>query len=250
MEILGIDVGGTGIKGALVETRTGDLLTPRHRLLTPEGAKPKAVSGVVGEIVQHFKWKGPVGVGFPAVIMSGVAYSAANISQKWIGTNAEALFAEAAGCPVRVVNDADAAGLAEMKFGAGRGQKGTVLMITIGTGLGSALFSRGSLVPNTEFGHIEMYCEDAEKQASEAVRIREKLSWKEWSTRFNTYLQMLEALIHPDLIILGGGASKESKRFLKRIHVRASVLPAAMLNEAGIVGAALAAEDLADKASG
>jgi polyphosphate glucokinase len=250
MEILGIDVGGTGIKGAFVETKTGELLTPRHRLLTPEGAKPKAVAGVVGEIVQHFKWKGPVGVGFPAVIKGGVAFSAANVSQKWIGTNAEALFAEAAGCPVRVVNDADAAGLAEMKFGAGRGQKGTVLMITIGTGLGSALFSRGKLVPNTEFGHIEMNCEDAEKQASEAVRMREKLSWKEWSARFNTYLQMLEALIHPDLIILGGGASKESKKFLNRIHVRASVLPAAMLNEAGIVGAALAAEELVDKASG
>ena len=217
MKLLGIDVGGTGIKGALVETKTGELLTPRHRLLTPEGAKPKAVAAVVGEVVRHFKWKGPVGVGFPAVIKNGVAFSAANVSKKWIGTNAEELFAQASRCPVRVINDADAAGLAEMKFGVGRGQKGTVLMITVGTGLGSALFSRGRLVPNTEFGHIEMNCGDAEKQASEAAKMRDKLSWKEWSARFNEYLQMLEFLIHPDLIILGGGASKEAEKFMNRL---------------------------------
>jgi len=248
MKLLGIDVGGTGIKGALVETNTGELLTPRHRLLTPEGAKPKAVAGVVGEVVRHFKWKGPVGVGFPAVIKNGVAFSAANVSKKWIGTNAEELFAQATRGPVRVLNDADAAGLAEMKFGAGRRQKGTVLVITIGTGLGSALFSRGRLVPNTEFGHIEMNCGDAEKQASEAARMRDKLSWKEWSARFNEYLQTLEFLIHPDLIILGGGASKESEKFMDRLDLQAKILPATMLNEAGIVGAALAAEELVEKA--
>jgi polyphosphate glucokinase len=248
MRLLGIDVGGTGIKGALVETKTGELLTPRHRLLTPEGAKPKAVAVVVGEVVQHFNWKGPVGVGFPAVIINGVAFSAANVSKRWIGTNAETLFAEATKCPVRVINDADAAGLAEMRYGVGRRQPGTVLVITIGTGLGSALFRNGQLIPNTEFGHIEMNCGDAEKQASEAVRMRENLSWKEWSTRFNEYLQTLEFLIHPDLIILGGGASKESEKFVSRLSVRANILPAAMLNEAGIVGAALAAEELVEKA--
>jgi polyphosphate glucokinase len=247
MQLLGIDIGGSGIKGALVETRTGELVTQRHRIPTPEGARPKAVAEVVGEIVQHFKWKKPVGVGFPAVIKSGVAYSAANVSRKWIGTNAEALFAEATGCPVRVINDADAAGLAEMRYGAGRRQSGTVVMITIGTGLGSALFRDGLLVPNTELGHLEMNCGDAEKQASEAAKVRDKLSWKEWSTRFNEYLQTLEDLISPDLIILGGGASKESEKFMSRLSVRARILPASMLNEAGIVGAALAAEELSKK---
>jgi polyphosphate glucokinase len=247
MKLLGIDIGGSGIKGAPVETRTGKMVAPRYRIPTPEGAKPKAVAEVVGEIVQHFKWKGAVGIGFPAIIIHGVAYSAANVSKKWIGANAETLFSEAAGCPVRVLNDADAAGLAEMRYGAGRGQKGTVLVITIGTGLGSALFRDGLLVPNTEFGHIEMNCGDAEKQASEAARMREKLSWKEWSGRFNEYLQVLEALISPDLIILGGGASKESEKFMGRLDLRVKVVPATMLNEAGIVGAALAAEELAKK---
>lgn len=247
MKLLGIDIGGSGIKGALVETRTGELVTPRYRIPTPEGAKPKAVAKVVGEIVQHFKWKGPIGVGFPAIIINGVAFSAANVSKKWIGTNAETLFAEAAGSPVRVLNDADAAGLAEMRYGVGRRQPGTVLVITIGTGLGSALFRDGVLVPNTEFGHIEMNCDDAEKQASKAAKVREKLSWKEWSARFNEYLQVLEDLISPDLIILGGGASKESEKFMGRLNLRAKVVPATMLNEAGIVGAALAAEGLAKK---
>jgi polyphosphate glucokinase len=247
MKLLGIDVGGTGIKGAVVETRTGELVIPRFRIPTPEGAKTKAVAKVVGEVVQHFAWKGPVGIGFPAIIKHGVAYSAANVSKKWIGTNAEELFAEATGCPVRVLNDADAAGLAEMRYGAGRKQAGTVLVITIGTGLGSALFRDGNLVPNTEFGHIEMNCGDAEKQASEAAKLRDKLSWKEWSARFNEYLQTLEDLINPDLIILGGGASKESEKFMDRLNLRARILPATMLNEAGIVGAALAAEGLKKK---
>jgi polyphosphate glucokinase len=247
MKLLGIDIGGSGIKGAIVDTRTGKLAEPRYRIPTPEGAKPKAVAGVVNQIAQHFKWKRSVGVGFPAIIKEGVALSAANVSRKWIGTNAETLFAEATGCPVRVLNDADAAGLAEMRFGAGRGQKGTVLVITIGTGLGSALFRDGMLVPNAEFGHIEMNCGDAEKQASEAAKMRENLSWKEWSGRFNEYLRILEDLISPDLIILGGGASKESEKFMDRLSLRAKVVPATMLNEAGIVGAALAAEGLKKK---
>jgi len=247
MKLLGIDVGGSGIKGALVETKTGELVAPRHRIPTPEGAKPKAVASVVGELVRHFEWKGPIGVGFPAIIKHGVAFSAANVSKKWIGTNAEELFAEVTGCPVRVLNDADAAGLAEMRYGAGRKQPGTVLVITIGTGLGSALFRDGLLVPNTELGHIEMNCGDAERQASEAAKMRDKLSWKEWSARFNEYLQTLENLINPDLIILGGGASKESEKFMDRLNLRATILPAAMLNEAGIVGAALAAEELKKK---
>jgi len=247
MKLLGIDIGGSGIKGALVETRTGELVTPRYRIPTPEGARPKAVAGVVREIVEHFSWKGPIGAGFPAIIKQGVAFSAANVSKKWIGTNAETLLVEATGCPVRVLNDADAAGLAEMRFGAGRKQAGTVLVITIGTGLGSALFRDGLLVPNTELGHIEMNCGDAEKQASEAAKMRDNLSWKEWSARFNEYLQVLEDLINPDLIILGGGASKESEKFMDRLNLRARILPATMLNEAGIVGAALAAEELKKK---
>ena len=247
MKLLGIDIGGSGIKGAVVETRTGKLVMPRYRIPTPEGAKPKAVAEVVGELAQHFKWKGPIGVGFPAIIIHGVAYSAANVSKKWIGTNAEELLSKTTGSPVRVLNDADAAGLAEMRFGAGRGQKGTVLVITIGTGLGSALFRDGILVPNTELGHIEMNCGDAEKQASEAAKMRDKLSWKEWSARFNEYLQTLQDLINPDLVILGGGASKESEKFMDRLNLRATITPATMLNEAGIVGAALAAEELAKK---
>jgi polyphosphate glucokinase len=175
-------------------------------------------------------------------VRSGITLSAANVDLAWIGTDAATLFEQATSCPVRVVNDADAAGMAEMRFGAGADREGVVLIVTIGTGLGTALFVNGHLVPNTEFGHIEIGGKDAELKASEAARIREELSWKKWAKRFNRYLQTLENLLSPDVIILGGGASKESEKFVQRLNVKAELMIAAMLNEAGIVGAALAAE--------
>ena len=241
MKILGIDVGGSGIKGAPVNTKTGDLLAPRYRIPTPQPSKPKAVARVVAEIADHFEWDGPIGVGFPAPIQRGVALTAANIHKKWVGTNAAKLFTKATGCPVTVLNDADAAGLAEMKFGAGRRHKGVVLLVTIGTGLGTSVFTNGHLVPNTEFGHIEIGGQDAEQFASDAARKREDLSWEVWGARLNTYLLRMEALLWPDLIILGGGVSKKFTRFRPSLTVRAEVVPAATLNEAGIIGAALAA---------
>jgi polyphosphate glucokinase len=241
MQILGIDIGGTGIKGSPVETDTGSLLAERFRLPTPEGAKPDPVAAVVKEIATQFDWHAPIGCGFPAVIRNGVAESAANISQRWIGTNAAQLFSKATQCPVYVLNDADAAGLAEVTFGAGRGVKGVILMITIGTGLGSALFINGILVPNTELGHIEVDSEDAETLASDEARKDQDLSWKKWAKRLDKYLNSLERLFSPDLMILGGGAIKKQDQFLPLITVRTSVVPAALGNDAGIVGAALAA---------
>jgi polyphosphate glucokinase len=245
MQILGIDIGGSGIKGAPVDTETGELLAARQRIATPEPSKPAAVAEVVGEIAHSFNWLGPIGCGFPSVIKSGVTYSAANVHKKWIGANAAALFSEATGCPVVVLNDADAAGLAEMTFGAGRGRMGVVVLITIGTGLGSALFTDGHLSPNTELGHLQIRGMDAEWRASDAVRKRDKLSWKEWSARLNEYLQTLEGLLTPDLFILGGGVIKMQDKFLPRLKLQAEVLPAQYLNDAGIVGAALAAQKLA-----
>jgi polyphosphate glucokinase len=244
MEILGIDIGGSGIKGAPVDTESGALLAARQRIPTPMPAKPRAVAEVVAKITKIFDWHGPVGCGFPAVIRGGVALTAANIHPRWIETNAEALFSETTGCPVRVLNDADAAGLAEMAFGAGRGRKGTVLIVTIGTGLGTAIFIDGLLVPNVEMGHIEIHGKDAEWGAADAARKREKLSWKKWSARFNEYLQTMERLIWPDLIILGGGVIKKMDKFVPRLNVRAEIVPAQLLNDAGIVGAALAAKSL------
>jgi polyphosphate glucokinase len=244
MQILGIDVGGSGIKGAPVDLASGELAGERYRLLTPSPARPEPVAEVVAEVVKSFDWHGPVGIGFPAVVRGGVVRSAANIHKKWIGTNAQALFAEATGCPVAVINDADAAGLAEMTFGVGKGRMGVVLMVTIGTGLGTALFTDGHLLPNAELGHIEIGGEDAEWRASDAARKRERLSWKKWGRRFNRYLGTLEFLLSPDLIILGGGVVKETGKFMRYIKLNAEVVPAESLNEAGIIGAALAASKL------
>src|SRR5512136_241989 len=241
MQILGIDIGGTGIKGAPVDTETGKLLAARFRIPTPSPSKPKAVAGVLAEIVRHFDWHAPVGCGFPAVVREGVALTAANIHRSWIETNAADLFTRQTGCPVRVINDADAAGLAEMTFGAGRGRSGTVLVLTLGTGIGSALFSGGHLLPNTELGHLQIRGKDAEQRASEAVRELEDLSWKEWAERLDEYLDTMEALFWPDLIILGGGACKYFERFAHRLTGRAEVVPAQLGNDAGMVGAALAA---------
>ena len=246
MEVLGIDIGGSGIKGAPVETNTGELLAERVRIPTPEPAKPKPIAQAVAEIASSFDWKGPVGCGFPAAIRNGVVLTAVNIDKKWLGTNAAALFAEATGCPVRVINDADAAGLAEMRWGAGRGRNGVVIMVTVGTGLGTALFTDGHLLPNTELGHIELNCEDAETLASDAVRKDNDLSWKAWGGRLNEYLTRMSALFWPDLIILGGGVSKKFDRFAEYLKVDVEVVPAQMLNEAGIAGAALAGVTLGD----
>ncbi len=248
MLILGVDVGGSGIKGAPVDIESGGLASPRYRIKTPSSAKPQPMAEIVKEVVGHFDWHGPVGIGFPAVIRQGVARSAGNIHKSWIGTNAHDLFAEATGCPLRVLNDADAAGLAEMAFGAGRGRDGVVLIVTIGTGLGTALFTDGILVPNCELGHIEIRGKDAETRATDAARKHKDMSWKKWGEHFNEFLQTLERLISPDLFILGGGTSKKYEKFRKYINVDAEVVPAQLLNEAGIVGAALAAQSLAEKA--
>jgi len=239
MEILGIDIGGSGIKGAPVDPAGGILLADRFRLPTPQSAKPEPIAKVVAKIARHFDWHGSIGCGFPSPIHSGVALTAANVHRKWIGANIETLLSDATGCPTSVVNDADAAGIAEMSFGAGKGRKGVVLVVTIGTGLGSALFSEGILFPNTELGHIEMDGKDAEWQASDAARKREKLSWKAWSERLDRYLHKLEGLFWPDLIILGGGVIKNSEKFIPFLTVKAEVIPAQMQNNAGIVGAAL-----------
>lgn len=242
MQILGIDIGGTGIKGAPVEIETGILSDERYRLRTPKGGKPGPIAEVVKGVAVHFDWHGAIGCGFPAVIRNGVAESAANINEKWIGTNVARLFSEVTGCKVHVVNDADAAGLAEVTFGAGKGVQGVVMMITIGTGLGSALFIDGKLVPNTELGHVEVECDEAESIASDVVRKREALSWKKWTKRLDKYLHMIEHLFSPDLMILGGGVIKKQDQFLPMLTIHTRIVPAQLGNDAGIVGAALAAE--------
>ncbi len=240
MSVLGIDIGGSGIKGAPVDTEKGELLAERFRLETPEPSKPAKVAKVVAEVIRHFEWTGPVGCGFPSVVRAGVVFTAANVHKSWIGTDAQSLFQEASGCPVTVINDADAAGLAEMRFGAGKDyQNGTVLMITLGTGIGTALFTDGRLLRNTEFGHISIRGKDAERRASDAARQRKDLSWKAWSKHLNEYLQTMEALFWPDLIIIGGGVSKDHERFFPYLKVHAKMVPAEMLNLSGIIGAAL-----------
>ena len=197
------------------------------------------MADVVAQLVEHFGWSGHVGVAFPGVVRHGVIHSAANVDKSWIGTDADVLFTKAAGMDVHVVNDADAAGLAEMRFGAGRDRRGVVIVLTFGTGIGSGLFIDGVLVPNTELGHLEIDGHDAETRAAASAREREDLSWKDWAERVERYLQTLVMLFSPDLIIVGGGASKRADKWLPHIHVAAEVVPAALENEAGIVGAAL-----------
>jgi polyphosphate glucokinase len=239
-QVLGIDIGGTGIKGAPVDVATGKLTADRKKLDTPQPAKPDAVAKVVQELVTAFAWTGPIGATFPGVVTSGTIRTAANLDAEWVGVNASELFGKATGQPVTVINDADAAGIAEMKFGAGVGQRGTVLMLTLGTGIGSALFIDGILVPNTEFGHIEIRGKDAEKRASEHAREEHELSWGKWAGRVDEYLETMERLLSPTLIIIGGGISKKSDKFLPLLtDLRAKVVPAGMLNDAGIVGAAM-----------
>lgn len=240
MQVLGIDVGGSGIKGAPVDIKTGKLMGERIRIKTPKKAEPVPVAEVVAEIAKSFEWTGPIGIGFPAPIKAGTAMMAANISEKWVGTNADELFTKIIGCDCTMINDADAAGLAEMKFGAGKGQPGTVIMLTLGTGIGSAIFYRGNLLPNTEFGHLDIKGRDAEHRASDAARQRDDLPWKKYAKRLNKFLEEMETLFWPDLFIIGGGISKQSEKYIPLLKVDTPVVAAQLLNEAGIVGAALA----------
>jgi polyphosphate glucokinase len=241
--LLGIDVGGSGIKGGLVDVSKGELVSERFRLATPQPATPKAMAKTFAAVVEHFDYKGAIGCGFPAIIKKGVAHSAANIDKKWINTNAAGLFSEASGCKVTVVNDADAAGLASSYFGLGKGRKDVVLFLTIGSGIGSALFMGGKLIPNTELGHVYLKGQDeiAEKFAADSARKREGLSWEDWGKRFNVYLRHIDRLLSPDLVILGGGASKHFAKYEACLEVAAQVEPSHMKNMAGIIGAAVCA---------
>ncbi|MBN2257447.1 MAG: ROK family protein [Anaerolineaceae bacterium] len=244
MEVLGIDIGGSGIKAAPVNLQSGEMAAERFRLETPDPSKPKRVAEVIAKMTDHYQWKGKIGCGFPGIVRHGIVHTAANLHKGWLELNADALFEKATGCDVRVINDADAAGLAEMNFGAGRDHhKGVVLMITFGTGIGTAVFLNGVLLPNTEFGHVELDGKDAEKRATAAVRDRKNLTWEEWGGRVNHLLCYLESLFSPDLVILGGGVSKDYKEFFPFIHLNAKLVPAEMRNQAGIIGAALAWSD-------
>ena len=241
MQVLGIDIGGTGIKAAPVDLTTGKLVAERVKILTPRPAVPEAVVDVVRDLVKGFGWTGPAGITFPGVVINGTTITAHNLDTTWIGRDARKLFADATGLAVRVLNDADAAGVAEMKFGAGGGESGTVVMVTFGTGIGSALFRDGVLVPNTEFGHIEIHGKDAESRASQRAKELHDLSWGKWAGRVDEYMDHLEALLAPDLFIVGGGISRQADKFLPLLSLRARVVAAALHNDAGIVGAAMAA---------
>ncbi|MEM9918576.1 MAG: ROK family protein [Bacteroidota bacterium] len=248
--MLGVDVGGSGIKGGLVNIQTGEMLGERFRVETPKPSKPEAVAEAFKKVIAHFEWNDVVGCGFPSVVKNGVTMTAANIDKEWVGTNAKEILSNACGHEVFIRNDADLAGLAEIKFGVGKdSQEGTNLLITIGSGLGSALFVNGQLVPNTEFGHLYLkgHRVIAEHYAADSIRKREDLSWKVWGKRFNQYLQHLESLFTPNMIILGGGASKKYAKFSDQLELRTKVIPAKLLNSAGIIGAAYLAHQMKNK---
>ena len=245
-KILGIDIGGSGIKGAPVHAKKGHLLQDRYRIPTPQPATPKAVAETVREIMRATEWDGPVGCTVPGRVVGGVVETAANIDGSWAGTDAAKLFKKTCGVPFVVLNDADAAGLAEVRFGAGRKQKGTVLLLTFGTGIGSALFTDGHLVPNTELGHVRFDHRIAEHVAADSVRSKEHLTWERWARRrVQPVLEMYEFLFSPDLLIIGGGVSKPERWevFSPFLHTKAALRPAALGNQAGIVGAAVAARE-------
>ena len=242
MHTFGIDVGGSGIKGAPVDTATGELARERERIPTPQPSTPQAVAETVAQLLQDAP-PGRIGVTLPSVVVDGTALTAANIDLAWVGTDVRALLREATGREALVVNDADAAGLAEVRFGAARGASGTVLVLTFGTGIGSALFRDGLLVPNTELGHLELDGADAETRASDAARKREDLSWLAWAERVQRYLAHVDLLLRPDLVVLGGGVSKKAEHWLHLLDVRPPLVPAALKNDAGIVGAALLAAE-------
>jgi polyphosphate glucokinase len=240
MNVFGIGVGGLGIKGAPVDTQSGELLEERVRIKTPEPATPEAIIETAVAVIRESGWEGPVGCGFPAVVKDGVVQTAANIDKAAIGFDLSEALQRELGLPVSVVNDADAAGLAEIRWGAGRDEDGVVLMLTLGTGIGTSLFVGGRLVPNTEFGHIEVRGKDAEHRAADSARKRDDLSWKEYAERLDEYLHRVEFLLWPDLIVIGGGISKKSEKFFPHLTARTKIIPAEMHNNAGIAGAALA----------
>ncbi|GAL66136.1 polyphosphate--glucose phosphotransferase [Jejuia pallidilutea] len=241
MEILGIDIGGTGMKGALVDTKTGKLTTERFRVPTPKSRKPEDMATVFKTIVAHFNYKGPVGCGFPTITQHGVCKSVGNLHPSWLNVNIKELFSKACGLPVTVINDADAAGFAVMNYGIGKGEKGLVVIITIGTGLGSGAFYNGKLIPNFELGQIPYKKHmKIEQWAAASVKKRKNLSYKKWAKRFNTFLKLVEIIICPDLIILGGGTSKKYGKFKKWIKINTPVKAAHLGNHAGIIGAATA----------
>ncbi|MFF9775576.1 polyphosphate--glucose phosphotransferase [Streptomyces sp. NPDC013978] len=244
MHIFGVDIGGSGIKGAPVDLELGDLADERYKVLTPHPATPDAVADGVKEVVDHFGWTGPVGITFPGVVTGGATIrTAANVDKSWIDTDARALLGDRlGGLPVTVVNDADAAGVAEVQFGAGRGRQGTVILLTFGTGIGSAVFSDGVLVPNTELGHLELNGHDAETRASTKAKEDHELTYEHWAKRVTKYLAHVEMLFSPELFIIGGGVSRKSAKFLHLIEgIRAEIVPAQLQNNAGIVGAAMRA---------
>ncbi|MCL7375970.1 MULTISPECIES: polyphosphate--glucose phosphotransferase [unclassified Streptomyces] len=242
MNVFGVDIGGSGIKGAPVDLERGDLVEPRYKVLTPHPATPESVADGVVEVVRHFGWSGPVGITFPGVVTGSVIRTAANVDKAWIDTDAGQLLGERLGLRTTLLNDADAAGVAEMAFGAGRGRKGVVFLLTFGTGIGSALFMDGKLVPNTELGHLELDGHEAEKRASTKVKEDGDLSWHHWAHRVQKYLAHLEMLFSPDLFIIGGGVSRKADKFIPLIEgIRAEILPAELQNNAGIVGAAMTA---------
>ncbi|HEY5820888.1 MAG TPA: ROK family protein [Propionibacteriaceae bacterium] len=245
--VLGIDIGGSGIKGAPVDLTTGELAAKRLRIPTPEKSTPKNVAKVVGEIVANFAdiigADGPIGITIPAVVTHGTTRSAANIDKSWIDCAAEKVFEDELGRDIVLVNDADAAGLAEVHYGAAKDHPGLVLLTTLGTGIGTALVYRGVLVPNSELGHIEVDGHDAESKAASSVKDKEGLSYSEWAKRLQRYYETLEALLWPDLIVIGGGVSKDSDKFLSKLKLKSEIVPAKLLNTAGIVGAAWLAAD-------
>jgi polyphosphate glucokinase len=242
--LIGVDIGGSGIKAGLVDARRGALIGDRIRVETPQPAVPEAVvEATAGVVAALGRDGGPVGIGLPSALVDGTAMTAANIDPAWIGVKAAERFSEAIGRPCIVLNDADAAGLAEIRFGAGKGVKGVVLLLTLGSGIGSALFNDGALVPNTELGHIEIRGKDAELRASAGARERNGLSVKEWAPLLDEYLNRVDKLIWPDLIILGGGISKRAEKFIGLLDVRPPVVAATLRNEAGIVGAAVRARE-------
>ncbi len=243
MKILGIDVGGSGIKGAIVDTDLGELVTEKFRLKTPRPAKPEAVAKVVHQIVDHFNWKGKVGVGFPTPLAHGKCMSGGNLHKKFKGVQVDQLFSETTGLDFTVINDADAAGEAEMHYGAGKGKKGLVAVITLGTGIGSGLFYDGILIPNTELGHTVFQGEAFEKFAADSIRKKEDLTYKQWGKRLNKYFKRIELILSPDLFIIGGGASSKLDKFVDQIKIRAPLIAAENQNEAGIIGAAVGAFD-------
>ncbi len=242
MKVLGIDIGGSAFKGAPVDTKTGRLLAERHRVEIEAPCPTAQGLSAAREIARYFNWKGPVGIGFPGIILGNRINEVGNLGRNWENKDGAALFGRATGGKVRLFNDADAAGLAEMKFGAGKGHPGSVLMLTFGTGIGSALFYQGRLMPNIEFGHIPWKGKPIEHYASAAARKRHHLSWKEWARCVNVFFKVTERLCSPELIIIGGGVSKQSHKWFKYLKAKARIVPAKMHNDAGIVGAALAWE--------